>query len=818
MAELKNQELLSKLSLEEKVGICSGKDFWNLKAVPQLDIPELMVTDGPHGLRKKNPEGTQGGLSDSVPTTAFPTAATTACSWDPELIYEMGVALGEECLQEKVSVILGPGVNMKRSPLCGRNFEYFSEDPLLAGEIAAGWINGVQSLDVGTSIKHFAANSQETRRMAVDSVMDERTLREIYLPAFEIAVKKAQPWTVMNAYNKLNGTYCSENKHLQEEILRDDWGFKGIVVTDWGAANDRVQGMLNGNELEMPSSGGYNDNKVIAAVKNGTLDEAVVDKRADAMLSFMLRSKAALKDGYTYDKDAHNALAAKIASQSMVLLKNEGGLLPLAADKKIAVIGEMARAPRYQGAGSSLLNPPKLTDAFEGLEACGIKASYAPGYDKKKDVISEVMVADARKVAEDADIVLLFIGLTEEYESEGYDRKHMNLPKSHNNLVEEIAKVNENVVVILSGGSPVTMPWLGNVKAVLNGYLGGQASGTAIAEILTGKVNPSGKLAETYPLALEDTPCAKYYPGTELLAEHTESVYIGYRYYDSAKKDVLFPFGFGLSYTNFEYSDLKLSADSIKDTDTLTLTYKIRNAGNVDGAEISQIYVSDKESTIYRPVKELRAFNKVFLKAGEEKEITIELSKRAFAYFNVNINDWHVESGEFDILVGASSRDIRLSATVNVESTVDAVVPDYRQSAPSYYSVDVQDIPDSEYEAILGHAIPVRQLDTTMKLTFANSLGDAKHTKWGGRINNLINKVMDMAFKPDDPNGGMIKAMALEIPIKNFITMSMGVFSEDMANGLLLILNGDGAGKGLGKILAGIIPAIGKLPALLKSI
>lgn len=818
MAELKNQEMLSKLSLEEKVGICSGKDFWNLKAVPQLDIPEIMVTDGPHGLRKKNPEGKQGGLSDSVPTTAFPTAATTACSWDPELIYEMGVALGEECLQEKVSVILGPGVNMKRSPLCGRNFEYFSEDPLLAGEIAAGWINGVQSLDVGTSIKHFAANSQETRRMTIDSVMDERTLREIYLPAFEIAVKKAQPWTVMNAYNRLNGTYCSENKHLQEEILRDDWGFKGIVVTDWGAANDRVQGMLNGNELEMPASGGYNDEKVIAAVKNGSLDESVVDKRADAMLSLMLKSKAALKEGYTYDKDAHNDLAAKIAAQSMVLLKNEGGILPLAADKKIAVIGEMARAPRYQGAGSSLLNPLRLVDSFAALEECGIKASYAPGYDKKKDVISEVMVADARKVAEDADIVLLFIGLTEEYESEGYDRKHMDLPKSHNNLVEEIAKVNENVVVVLSGGSPVTMPWLGNVKAVLNGYLAGQAGGTAIAEILTGKVNPSGKLAETYPLSYDDVPSKKYYPGTELLAEHPEGIYIGYRYYDSAKKDVLFPFGFGLSYTSFEYSDIKLSADSIKDTDTLTLTYKIKNTGKVDGAEVSQIYVSDKESTIYRPAKELRAFNKTFLKAGEEKEITVELSKRAFAYFNVNINDWHVESGEFDILVGASSRDIRLTATVNVESTVDAVVPDYRQSAPCYYTADVTDVPDSAFEAVLGRPIPARQMDTTMKLTIANSLCDAKHTKWGGRINNLLNKVLDMIFSPDDPSSGMIKSMALEIPIKNFITMSMGVFSEEMANGLLLILNDEAAGKGLGKILAGIIPAIGKMPALFKSI
>ncbi len=818
MSEIQNQDLLNQLTLEEKVGLCSGKNFWNLRGIERLGIPEIMLTDGPHGLRKKNPEGKQGGLSDSVPTTAFPTAATTACSWDPELIYEMGVALGEECLEEKVSVILGPGVNMKRSPLCGRNFEYFSEDPLLAGELAAGWINGVQSMNVGTSMKHFAANSQETRRMTIDSVMDERTLREIYLPAFEIAVKKAQPWTVMNAYNRLNGTYCSENKHLQEEILRDEWGFEGIVVTDWGAANNRVEGLINGNELEMPSSGGYNDDKILNAVKDGSLDEAILDKRADAMLSLMLKSKAALKEDYKYDRDAHNDLAAKIAAQSMVLLKNEDNILPLASDKKIAVIGEMARAPRYQGAGSSLLNPPKLTDAFEGLESCGIKASYAPGYDKKKDVISDVMVDDAKKVAADADVVLLFIGLTEDYESEGYDRHHIGLPKSHNHLAEEILKVNKNVVVVLSGGAPVTMPWLSQVKAVLNGYLGGQASGTAIAQLLTGQVNPSGKLAETYPLSLEDVPCAKYYPGKALLAEHPEGIYIGYRYYDTAAKEVLFPFGFGLSYTKFEYSDLKLSADSIKDTDTLKVTYKVKNVGSADGAEISQLYVADKESTIYRPAKELRGFNKTFLKAGEEKEITIELSKRAFAYYNVNINDWHVESGEFEIMVGASSRDIRLSAAVNVESTVEAMVPDYKDSAPCYYTADVQEVPDSQFEAVLGRKIPVRELDTTMKLTISNCLGDSKHTKWGRRINNLIDKIMGLIFKPDDPSSGMIKAMALEIPIRNFITMSMGVFSEKMAEGLLMILNDEGAGRGLCKILGGIIPAIGKMPALFKSI
>lgn len=818
MSKLKNQEILDKLTLEEKVGLCSGESFWNLRAVPKADIPELILTDGPHGLRKKNPEGTKGGLSDSVPSTAFPTAATTACSWDPELMYEMGEALGEECLQEKVSVILGPGVNMKRSPLCGRNFEYFSEDPLLAGEIAAGLINGVQSKNVGTSIKHFAGNSQETRRMTIDSIIDERTLREIYLPAFEIAVKKSQPWTVMNAYNRLNGTYCSDNAYLQQQILRDEWGFKGIVVTDWGAANDRVKGLESGNELEMPTSGGYNDDKVIEAVKNGTMSESTLDKNADAMLSFMLKAKAGLKENYTYDIKAHNDLAAKIASQSLVLLKNDDNILPISPDKKIAVIGEMARSPRYQGAGSSLLNPHMLTDAFEGLSALGVKASYAPGYDKKKDELTDTMLADAITVAKDADVVLLFIGLTEIYESEGYDRKHLNLPASHNKLAEEIAKVNKNVVVVLSGGSPVTMPWLKDVKAVLNGYLGGQASGTAIAQVLTGKVNPSGKLAETYPLSLDDVPCVHKYPGTELLAEHSEGIYIGYRYYDTAKKDVLFPFGFGLSYTTFQYSDLVLSSDSIKDTDTLTLTYKIKNTGKYDGAEISQIYVSDKESTIYRPTKELRAFNKVFLKAGEEKEIKIELSKRAFAYYNVNIKDWHVESGEFDILVGASSRDIKLSAVVNVQSTVEAVVPNYKDSAPCYYTADVQAVPDEAFEAVLGHSIPARKMDKSMKLTIANSLGDAKHTKWGGRINGLVEKIMNMVFKPDDPNGGMMKAMALEIPIRNFITMSMGVFSEEMAKGLLLILNDEAPGKGVGKILGGIIPAIKKMPALFKSI
>ena len=814
---MKNTELLSKMTLEEKVALLSGKDFWHLRGNDRLGIPELMITDGPHGLRKQNPDGDKKGLSNSVPTTCFPTAVTTACSWDPDLLYRMGEAMGEECLAEKVSVILGPGVNMKRSPLCGRNFEYFSEDPLLAGELAAGLINGVQSKGVGTSIKHFAVNSQEKRRMTIDSVVDERAMREIYLTAFEIAVKKSQPWTVMNAYNRLNGTYCSDNGYLQNDILRDEWGFEGIVVTDWGAANDRVLGLKNGNDLEMPSSGGYNDKKICAAVRDGSLDEKYVDLAADRMLTLIKKSEEVLGD-YTYDKNAHHELAAEICRQSLVLLKNEDNILPLKKDAKIAVIGEMARAPRYQGAGSSVINPTKLSDAFDGLIALGVNPLFAPGYNKKKDEINETMLRDARIVAKKADIAVLFIGLTEEYESEGYDRSHLGLPVSHTKLLEEVLEVNKNVVVVLSGGSPVEMPWINDVKAVLNGYLGGQASGLAVADLLTGKANPSGKLAETYPAALSDTPCYNYYPGTEQTAEHRESVFVGYRYYDSAMKNVLFPFGFGLSYTSFEYSDIKLSADKIKDTDTLTLTYKIKNTGAMAGAEISQVYVSDRESTVFRPVKELRAFNKVYLEPGEEKEISIELSKRAFAYYNVNIMDWHVESGEFDIMVGASSRDIRLEATVNVTSTVEAEVPDYRKTAPCYYMADVQDIPDSAFEAVLGREIPSPTLDITAPITLANSLGDARYTKWGGRINSLLNTAMDAIFDPSDSMSGMLKAMALEIPIRNFVTMSAGVFSAEMAEGLLMILNSQGAGKGLGKILKGLVGAIKNIPELLKAI
>ena len=811
---MKNSELLNKMTLEEKVGLCSGKDGWYLKGIERLGIPEVMLTDGPHGLRKANPEG-KFSLENSVPATCFPSAAASACSWNPELLYEMGVALGEECLQERVSVLLGPGVNMKRSPLCGRNFEYFSEDPLLAGELAAGWINGVQSQGVGTSLKHFAVNSQEKKRLAIDSVVDERTLREIYLTAFEIAVKKAQPWTIMSAYNKVNGTYSSENRHLLKEILRDDWGFEGIVVTDWGAANDRVAGLENGNELEMPNSKGYHDKKICTAVRNGKLSVDVVDECADKMLSLIKKSEAAFKDGYTYDKEAHHALAAKIYSESVVLLKNEDSILPVAKDKKIAVIGEMARAPRYQGAGSSLINPTKISDAFDALIREGYTLNFAPGYNKKKDDIMPAFITDACKVAASADVAVVFIGLTEKYESEGYDRRHLNLPDVHNHLVEEILKVNDNVIVVLSGGAPVTMPWLGKVKGLINGYLGGQAWGDSIADIISGKVNPSGKLAETYPLCIEDTPCYKYFPGTKRNAEHTEGIYIGYRYYDTAEKEVLFPFGYGLSYTQFEYSKLKLGKKKIKDTDTLTVSYKIKNTGNCDGAEISQVYVSDKESTIFRPKKELKGFRKVFLKAGEETTVTIELSKRAFAFYNVNESIWQVESGDFEIMVGASSRDIRLTADVFVESTDNVPVPDYRESAPSYYGAKVQAVPDKEFEAVLGHPIPPRDYKNGDKLDMSSSLSDAADTKRGKVIYNMLKTALDRIYKDNPTTDDAFKAFILDSPIKNYITMGPDVLTEEVCNGLLMILNGEKSAKGLSRIVSALADTVKKLPDLI---
>ena len=796
------------MTLEEKASLCDGLDYWHSQPIERLGLKSISFNDGPHGIRKKgNPEESTD-LLKGVPAICFPTASATACSWDTDLIYKMGQALGDECLKEQVSVLLGPGTNIKRSPLCGRNFEYFSEDGVLAGEMSAAFINGVQSKGIGTSLKHFAANNQESHRMTINTVADERTLRETYLLPFEIAVKKAQPWTVMCCYNRVNGYYGAENKWLLTDVLRDDWGYENLVITDWGAENERVPGLIAGQEIEMPTSSGEGTRQIVEAVKNGTLDEKILDTACERILTLIEKGLNNLKENATYNPAEHHKLAREIADQCMVLMKNDNNVLPLKKDAKIAVIGEMARTPRYQGAGSSLINPIDLDSAYSTLQDMGVNFNFAQGYSvKKKDKKSDdEYIAEAVSTAKNAEVALLFIGLTDEFETEGNDRKHLNIPASHNKLVEEVLKVNKNVVIVLSGGAAIEMPWADKVPAILNMFLTGQAGGSAVCDIIFGDVNPSGKLAETYPMALKDNSSYNYFPGTSVSVEYREGIYVGYKYYDTAKKDVRFPFGHGLSYTTFEYSDMKVSADKIKDTDTVTVSFKIKNTGSVDGAEIAQVYVSDVESTIYRPLKELKGFKKVFLKAGEEKEVSVTLDKRAFAYYNVNIGDWHVESGDFRILVGASSRDIKLEANVYVESTVEAEIPDYRNSAPCYYGADITNVKDEEFTAVYGRELPPSQRDKSQPLNFLNTLEDAADGKWGGRLNRILKK-----FLGEDT---LMGAVALQTPIKNFISMSFGLFSPEMAKGLLVILNEDKLCKGLGIIFKGVpnlIKNLGKL-------
>lgn len=801
------KEILALMTLEEKAAICDGENFWNLKAMEKYEIPSIMVCDGPHGLRKKDYSKKGDSLSNSVPAISYPTAATTACSWDPDLLYEMGVALGKKCLKEQVGVLLGPGINMKRSPLCGRNFEYFSEDPVLAGELAASFINGVQSMGVGTSLKHFCANNQETRRMTCDSVVDERTLREIYLTAFEIAVKKAQPWTVMNSYNKINGAHGSENKHTQIDILRKEWGFNGVVVSDWGAVNDRVLGFKNGNDLEMPSSSGSGTKKIVEAVKNGQLDEAVLNERALNMLNLIKKAVDGSKENYEYNDADDQPLARKIAAQSMVLLKNDG-ILPLKKGTKVAVIGELARQPRYQGAGSSHINPTKLDNALDEMLASGFKIQFAQGYElqAKKAKKNAAHLAEAVELAKNSERVVLFIGLTDEYEAEGFDRSIMSLPEAHDKLVEEITKVNKNVIVVLAGGSPVEMPWNDKVSAVLHSYLGGQAGAGAVADILCGDVNPSGKLSETYPIVYDDTPAKNNFPGNPASVEYRESVYIGYRYYDKVNKNVRYPFGYGLSYTTFKYSDIKLDKTAMDENDVLTVTFRIQNTGKVAGYETAQVYVADKESTIYRPIKELKGFKKVWLEPGECKEIGIQLSKRAFAFYNVNINDWCVESGDFDILVGSSSADIKLKATVNV-SAAAVEIPDYSKVAPVYYTGDVQNVPAEQFVAVLGRELPPSDYDPNRKLGIVDTFESCSHTKNGKKMYNLLKKLVPAGFA---------QAIALQTPFRDFISMSGGVFSESMAEGLVRLLSGEKGG--LRMILKGIPKAIAGIGPLMKNI
>ena len=678
------KKLVNELTLEEKASLCSGADFWHTKAIDRLNIPAAMVSDGPHGIRKQESLADHMGVAESIKAIGFPTASAMACSFDRDLLHKVGDALGEECVAEDLAVLLGPGINMKRSPICGRNFEYYSEDPVVAGELGAAFVNGVQEHGVGTSLKHVAANNQEWRRMSISAEIDERTLREIYLAAFETVVKKAQPWTIMCSYNRINGVYSCENDWLLNKVLRDEWGFEGLVMTDWGAMDERVPSLKAGLDLEMPDCHGETDKLIVKAVQSGELEEPVLDTAVERILTMVDKYLTARKGidpasmvhplpssvERGYDVAAHHALARTTAEQSAVLLKNED-ILPLQKDKKIAFIGEFAKVPRIQGGGSSHINNTSVESA---LDAAGDSVSYAQGFHIDEETTDETLLQEAITLAKESDVAVIFAGLPDSFESEGFDRTHLNMPANQNELIARISEVQPNVVVVLHSGSPIAMPWLDKVAGVLQMYLAGQASGGAAVNLLFGDATPCGKLAETFPLHLEDNPSYLNFPGNREKVCYQEGVFIGYRYYDKKKMDVLFPFGYGLSYTDFTYSNMKVTVngknaadvDVIKETDEIVVSADITNTGNCDGAEIVQLYIKNPVVYEIRPEKELRDFAKVFLKAGETKTVTFTLNARAFSYYETRIHDWYAESGDYEILLASSSRDIRLQDTVSI--------------------------------------------------------------------------------------------------------------------------------------------------------
>lgn len=675
MEKQKLKELIGQMTLEEKAGLCSGADFWHTKGVERLGIPAVMVSDGPHGLRKQDDKADHLGVNDSIKAVCFPAGCATASSFSRETVEFLGESIGEECQAEGVSTVLGPAMNIKRSPLCGRNFEYYSEDPFLSTEIAGAFVHGVQSRNVGTSPKHFMANNQEYHRMTSSSEMDERTMREIYLASFEGMVKKEKPWTIMNSYNRLNGTYLCENKEILTDILRDEWGFDGYVMTDWGAMNDRVSALKAGCELEMPASSGITDAEIVAAVKDGTLAEEVLDQACERILNIVYRFEENRDKEAVFDYEKDHESARKIEEECIVLLKNEEDILPLKKETKAVFIGKYAEAPRFQGGGSSHINTFKVESAVEAVNAWeeGVKPVYVKGFDDAEDETDEALLKEAVEAAKNADTAVIFAGLPDSFESEGYDRKHMRMPDCQNRLIEAVSEVQPNTVVVLHNGSPVEMPWIDRVKGVVEAYLGGQAVGGAVVNVLYGKANPSGRLAETFPLRLEDTPCYLTYGGEYDKSIYSEGVFTGYRYYASKDMKVLFPFGYGLSYTTFEYSNLVLDQKEIKESGKLTVSVDVTNTGSCAGKEVVQLYVSAKESKMKRPVRELRGFDKIALEPGETKTVSFTLDKRAFAYWSVQIHDWHVESGDYEIQIGKSAQEIILKDSVQVES--ETVIP-----------------------------------------------------------------------------------------------------------------------------------------------
>lgn len=660
------KEIVKQMTLEEKAGMCSGKDYWNLKGVERLGIPSVKVSDGPNGLRTPTIDSGQLGFN-SMEAVSYPAACLTACSFDEALIEEMGERIGEECRSQNIAVLLGPSANMKRSPLCGRNFEYFSEDPYLGAHMAAAYVKGVQSKDVSACVKHFAANNQEYRRQTCSSEVDERTMREIYLNAFEGIVKEAEPDILMASYNKVNGTFMTESGDILTDILRGEWGFDGYVMSDWSAVSDRVKALNAGLDLAMPGEGPFMDQEIVQAVKDGTVKEEDLDAAVERILKIVFKFTDSAKNG-VFDKEQDHAVSSKVASESMVLLKNEG-ILPLPeSGKKIAFIGEFASNPRFQGGGSANVNPYRVVSALNAVKDI-TEVSYAQGFELTEDKRNDVLFQSALKAAAEADIAVIFAGLPESFESEGFDREHMGMPECQNELITEIAKIQENVVVVLHNGSPVEMPWADEVKGILEAYLGGEGAGEAVVKLLFGRENPCGKLAETIPYRLSDSPSYLYFPGNGKKVEYREGVFIGYRYYDTKNMPVRFPFGHGLSYTKFEYSDLQVSKDTIKDNEKIQVSFKVKNVGDRAGKEAAQLYVADKTRSAERPVKELKGFAKVLLQPGEEKTVKIELDKRSFAWYSTELSGWYAATGEYELLIGASSCDIRLMKEIHIAST-----------------------------------------------------------------------------------------------------------------------------------------------------
>ncbi|MBN2846886.1 MAG: glycoside hydrolase family 3 C-terminal domain-containing protein [Coriobacteriia bacterium] len=789
------REIVAGLSLDGRIRLLSGADMWHTVAVPEADVPAIMLTDGPHGLRKQGGSGDVG-FAPGTPATCFPTSATLACSWDPALAEEVGRAIGEEAAAAGVAVVLGPGLNLKRHPCCGRNFEYYAEDPLLSGRMAAGLVRGMQSTGVGACLKHYAANNQETNRMVLDAVVDERTLRELYLAGFETAIVESAPWTVMCAYNRVNGEYCSDSRRLLTGILREEWGFQGLVMSDWGAVNDRAAAVAAGLDLEMPGSHGANNAALREAVRSGVLAEEAVDACAARVVELALRSQgtagARAEDGLAaYDADAHHELARRAAAESTVLLTNDG-ILPLVRGARVAVIGAMAAEPRYQGSGSSQVTPTRLDSALDALRntstaddgaPSGADVTYVSAYDPVTGELEQSGLAEATRAAADAEVALVFVGLPPRYESEGFDREHLRLPEGHDRLVEAVCASNPRTVVVLAGGAPVELPWAEAPAATVVAYLGGQAGGGAVADVLLGDAEPGGRLAETWPLALEDVAADANFPGEGRQVRYREGLYVGYRYFTTTERPVRSCFGHGLSYTTFEYGAVSVSAARIDAGDSVTVSVPVTNTGARRGATVVQVYVRDVSSAVHRPVRELRGFRKLWLDAGETAEASITLGPRAFAFYDVVSEAWQIEGGEFEVLVGASVDDIRARATVRVESQFR---PASLPAPPGLVADDVR------FAAMLGTELPAPE--PTAPYSRTSTVGDLDQTALGRRVQRVLLSALRRrlagAVEADPASAAMMERVVMEMPLRNLVTMSEGRLGWRTLDVLVDALNG----------------------------